>query len=435
MIVAVGLGDLSQQRRVLPNGRRGERMIEARLAYRQEAARRAAAEVTRRAALTPEQRAAEDKIKAEQIKVATFRRDILTELHAGKRMRHDLLANKITSPAGRALQAATLARDWDALFALTGPPKNWKPKPGGGIPSLAKYSFQENGVRRYVAFTKDDVRRFIFSKHYQVEPGHVCTDAQRELGLNAHWEKTNILKRRYPDTVWNHMWFGLYPGWGYPGQRWMCERPTQSRWVRMRKKVYAAVGIAAAVFLGPIVISKVGGLLAHGSGGGAIVGAGTKVGAVAAKAGITKAAVVAKVGLAAKTAGYLATVQTGVGYLNTGRTVNAIIHGDAPPPPINVTGKNFTDWALNIAKDELARSQEKKLTALEEERARKEIEAIQREIDAFVPRGTPIMPDPNLQPGVRDRIATIQNIEQKRTDTGAIALALAIPVGLLLMAA
>lgn len=451
MIVASALGDLGQRgRRIYVNGWRGERMIERRIAYRKAAAARAAAEVTRRAALTPEQRAAEDKIKAEQQAAWRFKQAIITELHAGKRAKHDIIANKITTPAARALQEATLARDWDKLFALTGGPNSWQARRGGGIPSLAKYSFTENGVRRYKAFTKEDIRRFVFSKHFRIEPGHICTDAQRQDRLNAHWGKTAKVMRRHPNTTWLHMWHGLYPGWGFPGERkarYMCSRYRPSRWVRIRKKVYIAAGIVTAVFLGPAVIAKVGSMLSQGSAGGAIVGAGAKAGAataittkaglttlVAAKAG-TAAAVAAKAGFAAKAAGYFATVQRGIGYVNNARTVNAIIQGDMPPPPI-ATGKNFTDWAMNIAKDEIAKTQAEKLSELEETRMRAELAAIQREIDAFVPRGTPIAPDPNLSPDVRARIVEMQNIERTRegTNVGAIALALAVPVGLMLMA-
>lgn len=451
MIVASGLGDLGFGRRIMPNGVRYEALMERRVAYRQATAARAAAEVTRRAALTPGQRAAEDKVRAEQLAAAKFRAAILKELHSGKpEKNHGLTANKITTPAARALQTATLARDWDALFSLTGPPKNWTHKGRNPVPNLAKYSFKENGVRRYVALTEDDLRRFIFSKHYQVQPGWVCTDAQRTAGVAAHWEKHRIHASRYPNTDWRHIWQGTRPGWGYPGSRpgrYMCEKYKPSRWVRIRKKVYVAAAIVAAVYLGPIVMSKVSGMLAQGQAGGAIVGAGAKAGAATAittKAGITTlvatkagtaAAIATKAGLAAKAASFFGTVQKGIGLVNNARTVNAIISGDMPPPPI-ATGKNFTDWAMNIAKDEIAKTQAEKLSELDEARMRAELAAIQREIDALVPRGTPIEPDPDLAPAVRDRIVEMQNIERQRegTNVGLVALAVGVPLAFMAVA-
>jgi hypothetical protein len=112
--------------------------------------------------------------------------------------------------------------------------------------------------------------------------------------------------------------------------------------------------------------------------------------------------------------------------------VNAIISGDMPPPPI-ATGKNFTDWAMNIAKDEIAKTQAEKLSELDEARMRAELAAIQREIDALVPRGTPMAPDPNLAPAVRDRIVEMQNIEKQRegADVGMIALAVGVPLAVM----
>lgn len=456
MIVASALGDLGQRRRFMPNGAGYERMIEQRIAYRQAAAKRKAAEIARRAALTPEQRAVEDAAKAAEISAlqaqrataARFKAELWRSLPGPRHV-----AVTPLSPEGVELQAATLARDWDRLFGLTGGLRNWVPKRGQRqeAPSLGKYSFVilPNGRRKYIPFTKDELRAWVYSKHYRPHPTKPCTDHMRMLGLDFAIKKGAAYMRRTPDTSnpW-HLW-PLRPGGGQrKGHAYMCQPEKKSLWVKIRSKVYIAAGIVAAVFLGPVVIAKVGGMLSQGSAGGAIVGAGAKAGAataittkagvtalVAAKAG-TAATIAAKAGLAARAAGYFSTIQKGIGYVNNARTINAIIQGDMPPPPI-ATGKNFTDWAMNIAKDEIAKTQVEKLSELDELRMRAELEAIQREIDALVPRGTPIAPDPNLSPDVRDRIVEMQNIERTRegTNVGAIALAVAVPVGLLLMAA
>lgn len=458
MIVASALGDLGLERRaeIMPNGAGYERMIGSRIAYRQAAAARTAAEVTRRAALTPEQRAAEDAAKAARLEAAR------AQAAAAARFKAELWRSKpgpghvaITplSPEGLELQAATLARDWDRLFGLTGGVRNWVPARGQRQepPSLGKYSFQilPNGRRKYIPFTEPELRAWVFSKHYRTHPTKACTDRRRMLGLEYALKKGAAYRRRTPNTSNpSHLW-PIRPGKGHrKGHTYMCQPAKKSLWMKIRSKVYIAAGIVAAVFLGPIVISKVGGMLAHGQAGGAIVGAGAKAGTaaaittkagatalVAAKAG-TAAAVVAKAGLAARAAGYFSTIQSGIGLLNNARTVNAIIQGDMPPPPI-ATGKNFTDWAMNIAKDEIAKTQAEKLSELDEARMRAELAVIQREIDALVPRGTPTAPDPNLSPGVRERIVEMQNIERQRegADVGMIALAVGVPLAVMALVA
>jgi hypothetical protein len=417
MIVASALGDLGiERRRIMPNGAGYERLIEARIAYKQETAKRAAAEIARRAALTPEQRAAEDAAKAvvreQAASISEMRASYDKTVVPGRAIHGTAPLNK----SEKAMQAAILARDYDAVFKLL-PRKYWKPHW-----QLQKYSFTQNGVKRYVPFSKQDITRWVRSPYWITEKGYDCPEAQYVDQIRRHWDKTQRQARKFPPTDWRHPW-PLYPG------RIGCVIYRPSTWVKIRKKVYIAAGVVTAAFLGPLVISKVGGMLAQGEAGGAIVGAGAKVGAAAKVGTAAKVATVA-----AKTGGYLATVQKGVGYINTGRTVNAIIHGDAPPPPIDISGKNWVDWGVKVASDELARDQQKKITAAEEARMRAELEAIQREIDAYVPAGTPIRPDPNLEPGVRGRIEDIQTIERGR-NTGAIALAVAIPAALLLMAA
>lgn len=428
MIVASALGDLGfGRRRPMPNGR-GETQLQRR-------ARFAAARLKARAAMSPAQRAAQDAAVAASKAKAGIVARFKTELWKGQPGTRNYAVTPL-SAEGKELQAATLARDWDRLFGLTGGVSAWVPKRGQHAPSLGKYSFQVvNGRRKYIPFTEADIASFYFSRHMRIQPGWTCSDQQKQMGVNAHWEKTRGHMAKYRDTSNPlHIW-PILPGWGYPGQTFMCQKEKKSLWVKIRKKIYVAAAIVAAVYLGPAVYNKVGGMLAHGEAGGAIVGAGAKAGAATAvttKAGAA-AIVAAKAGTAAKAAGFFATVQKGIGVVNNARTVNAIIHGDMPPPPI-ATGDNFTEWAMQVAKDQLAKEHAEKLTELEERRMRAELEAIQREIDAFVPRGTPVAPDPNLQPGVRDRIIEMQNIERGRDNTGAIALAVAVPVALLALA-
>lgn len=349
------------------------------------------------------------------------------------------------------LQKIVLARDWDTLFAIL-PQPMWKP-----TWMLGKYSFVQNGARKYIPFDEAALSSFIFSKNYSVQPGYgtppgTCPQSQLEQGLAKHWEKTLGTKAKFPDpSLWYHVW-PMFPGGGYPGQTYGCEKYRPSTWVKMRKKVYIAVAIVAAVYLGPIVLGKISGMLSGGAAGGsagaaagATAGAGATTAAGAATAGATAGVATTGGTLAAgaaKAAAYLSTVQKGVDYYNKAQTINSMIKGEAPPPPINVTGSSFTDWGMNVAKDLAAKEIKdqtgeyfaKKLTEKEEAAMRAEIEALQREMAALIPSGTPMQPDPNLQPQVRDKITEMQNIERERGDTSGIGMLalLAVPAVFLL---
>lgn len=436
-----GMGDIGQIRN---GGFRGRRF----------AARRAAA------TLTTEQRIAQDN-------VARFK----AELWRGKSGTRNFAVTPL-STEGKQLQAAILARDWDALFGLTGGVNNWVPRAGQHAPSLGKYSFViENGRRRYIPFTEDEIRSFIFSRHYRVKPGHVCSDPQKESGVQAHWNKTQRHIAKYRDASNPlHIW-PILPGWGYPGQTFMCQPVKKSLWVKIRKPLAIAVGVVAAVWLGPIVIGKIagagaaevaGGTAAAGasSGGAAaagIVGAGAKAGAAVAittkgavtaalttKATITGAAALATVKTVsaatlisgAAEAGTLFTkVQNVTTWVNRARSVDAIIKGELPPPPIGISGSNFTEWAMALAKEEvkkeigeqageyISKRAQEKYEKEQEAMMRAEIEKMQAELAALVSANTPIAPAPEIDAPVRDKIIEMQNIEKQRATNTMIMLA------------
>lgn len=445
MIVASTLDDLGIQYRAMPNGFRFERLREGRMAARQAAAQAVAAEVTRRAALTPEQRAAEDQAKAEalakQRAIAAERAAFATDYAKTIVPGYTAAGPGPLTEHEQILQRVILARDYETLFKLI-PSRMWKPSW-----QLGKYSFKTvSGRRVYVPFTENDIRRFVRSPYWSTERGYECPEAQYVDQIRRHWDKTQRTVRKFPNTDWRHIW-PIFPG------RIGCAIYRPSSWVKIRKKVYIAAAIVAAVYLGPIVLEKVGGLLGAGGGeaaaagaveaGGGIVGAGAKVGATAIKVG--KAGEL--VATTSKAAGWLSKVKTGIGYYNKAQTVNAMIKGEIPPPPIGVTGSTFgalvgsvaKDLAIKELKEEVGeRAGEyfaKKLTEKEEAALQAEIAALQRELAKLVPEGTPIEPDPNLRPGVRDRIVEMQNIERERSGTtAATVLAVAIPAALLMAA-
>ena len=93
------------------------------------------------------------------------------------------------------LQAVTLHRLCDRLFDMTGGSENWQTN--NYPPMLGKYSFVDRQttvypisqlyqsvrtggrtttVRQYIPLSENDIRNFIFSKHYRLQVGWNCTD-------------------------------------------------------------------------------------------------------------------------------------------------------------------------------------------------------------------------------------------------------------------
>jgi hypothetical protein len=267
----------------------------------------------------------------------------------------------------------------------------------------------------------------------------------------------------------------MYPGGGARKQRYGCVKPKKSLWDKIKKPLAIVVGVVAAVWLGPIVIGKIagagaaevaGGTAAAGasSGGAAaagIVGAGAKAGAVTAittkgavaaalttKATVTGAAALATVktvstasmiAAAAETGTLFTKAQTLTTWVNRARSVDAIIKGELPPPPIGISGSNFTEWAVDLAKkevgdiikDEIGERAGEYLSKKAQEKAEKEAEAMmkaeiekmQRELAALVSAQTPVMPAPEIDEPVRDKIIEMQNIERQRAQQNMLLLA------------
>jgi len=334
------------------------------------------------------------------------------------------VAGKLLSPIERDFQRLTLARDWPSLFAYL-PAPLW-----GQYGILGKYSFTEqNGRRVFIPFTEEEIARFVYSPYYTVQPGHECTDEQRAMGVAALWKASQTHAAKFPATDWRSIW-PIYPGWGYPGQRYGCEKYVPSTWVKIRKPVMIAVAVVAAVYLGPLVADKIAAISAGtGEAATGIVGAGTKTGAVVAKAGISTAT---------GTASLFTQVQTSanslLSYVNKARTIEAIANGELPPPPIGIAGSNFTDWALGVAKEEMKKElmetvSEKmadEMVKREEAKMRAEIEAMQRELVKLIPADTSMRPAEEVPAKVVDIMAR----EKANAEKLSSALTIAVPLGL-----
>lgn len=337
------------------------------------------------------------------------------------------VAGPTLTPLGKEFQRMTLARDWDALFNFL-PAPHW-----GQYGMLGKYSFvDQNGKRIYKPFTKDEIRRFVFSPHYTVQPGWTCTDEQREMGVNALYKAGETHKAKFAPTDWRHIW-PIYPGWGYPGQRYGCEKYQPSTWVKIRKPVVAAALITTAVFVGPAVLAKAKALTAGGS-------AATGSAASGAASAATGAAATTGTGSA-----ILAGSQKLVGVLNKANTVKAIAEGKLPPPPISIAGDSWREWATIVAKEEIKteakeRAQqlgmeyvERKLTEKEERALQAEIADLQRKLLAITPKDVVNMP-PDPSADLSNAITNIQRKEVKREfDLQQLIIPGAIVAGALLL--
>jgi hypothetical protein len=376
------------------------------------------AEKARIAAMTPAQRAA---LEAQKAKAAIFaarkKENSFTYLPA--RTGWSVVKPGPLTPIGKEFQKMVLARDWDALFNFL-PVKYW-----GKRDTLGKYSFTDkNGVRTWIPFSEGDIRSFVFSPYYTVQPGWTCTDAQRELGVAANLKAMNRHGQKFRNTDPRRMW-PIFPGWGHEdsGQRYGCEKGKKSLWVKIRKVVVGAAIVVAAVYLGPVIVAKVKSVAGAAAGGTSA--ATTTAATTAATTGATTAATsgIAATGITASSIG--AGTQTLLGYVNKARTINAIVKGKLPPPPISIQGSSFREWALIVAKQKIQdeaidyameKGQEyiiKKMTAKEEALLKAEIAEMQRRLIALTPPEVLKMP-PDPDPELATPIKRIQVIEEKR---------------------
>lgn len=339
------------------------------------------------------------------------------------------------SPLGyyqKQMRAAIYAADFEAFNKYVTISKfGWSTKT-----PLGMYRFKYiDGKRRYKPFSDVDLARLFeymagavnrYGYNRFAEPGSTC---DWNVLLTQYVNMQIAAQKNYPDTDWRHV-VEIYPG------RYICQVYRPSLWVKIRAPVVIAVAIVAAIYLGPIVMAKLGEGAAAGAGGTAtaagaeatiaVTGVTTTAVTTTATVAVTTAEVASAVTAATTTTGYLAAAQTVVGYVNKARTVAALVNGELPPPPIGISGDSFTEWALDIAKDELIKEvQERtgeylsdkakeKLIAAEEARLKAEIQAMQAELAKLVPPGTPIIPSDQLDADVRARIIAMQNIERQR---------------------
>lgn len=119
-------------------------------------------------------------------------------------------------------------------------------------------------------------------------------------------------------------------------------------------------------------------------------------------------------------------------YVNQGRTIKAIADGEIPPPPVSITGNSFLEWGFQVAKDELMKEQQRKLTRAEEEALKREIQLIQSQLEqraGNVPKSpSPAVPEPVQR---RQQQIVIEQ-EKKKGDLLPVMLAVGLPALLII---
>jgi hypothetical protein len=184
-----------------------------------------------------------------------------------------------------------------------------------------------------------------------------------------------------------------------------------------------AVGAVTAVALGKAALAKGMGALSKGA--GVVSGSGTA--ATASASAVAEAT--------AQTSGLFAQIKASgnklLGFINQGRTINAIANGELPPPPISITGNSFTEWALAVAQDEMIKTHQRKMTRAEEEMLRLEIEAMQRDMARRVPENFPKSPSSEVP--IQIQLKQAEMLQENKSDAETLQLALTIGIPILAM--
>lgn len=238
-----------------------------------------------------------------------------------------------------------------------------------------------DGYRHYKKFSDAEFSDFA-NRWYMAAPGYVCPP-NHDVGLAISMQaQRSAAQQPERDYSVHYAWI--------IGPLSQCSPTSSSRRRKALKKVAAIAAVAVgAVFLGPIVVGAIkGGLAKIGLLGGAL----GKKGGGESSGGIIDTAikVIPKV---LETANAVAAVQ-------------AVRNGEVPPPPLNVQGSSFTDYAAAVGENLLQRELQQQQQAVSQqqqdfmrEQMRAEIEAIQRGAVAqlpYSPGSVPMYPIPSL---------------------------------------
>ena len=311
-------------------------------------------------------------------------------------------------------------------------PKHWRK-----ITPLGKYRFvyDQSGNIQYIPWTEADLLRFLNgpwlirdSKTGLAPLLHPKREiAVDKVGKLKRWsKKVSESARKYNASDIRHV-SGITPG------EYVYQAGDNSWWVENRNTVATAVAVVAAVYLGPQIAAKLQAGSGAGSAGGAATAGSTGAtggAAAAAGSGAASGAASGAVASGASLGGKVwAGAQALTDYVNKARTIEAMANGEMPPPPIDLTGDSFTEWAMIEAKKELEKQGIKYLTEQQEKEMLAEIRRMQNEAARNLPPNIPMSPGTNLN---RD----VQNImlqEKEKNKNLSNILLFAVPAALAYM--
>lgn len=316
----------------------------------------------------------------------------------------------------RALSLDDANPDQWLLFNRAVPMRTNRGKPLGKF----RFNWGANGKPVYVPWTEQSwINFFRHPQRGRWIPNqpfmHKCPPEWETHWIGKYWAESQKQAR-----------YGKYQGahdkrkvWQHTIGAALCKKPKKSLWVKIRKVVVGAAIVVAAVYLGPIIVAKVksvaGGMIGGGSGGG---GTAAAAGGSSASTAATTATTFQKVQAGTKTL---------LGYVNKARTIEAVVKGELPPPPIGIPGASFRDWAMIVAKQKIKDEAmdaameagqkyiAKKMSQKEEAALKAEIAEMQRQLIALTPKEVLKMP-PEPMPELAAPIKKIQKIEEKRAD-------------------
>lgn len=305
------------------------------------------------------------------------------------------------------------------------------------IPHIAKQLYQNGEISRSFNFS---------AYHYETRKEHAADAALDEVKAVA-WERDELLR------LFDHFMPGKtkaciglmihfllaqaviiqrYPGKLPPVDVHKCFEDSRLKFIK-------GVAVVATIATGIHLLGKGVTSVATAEAGAAGATAAGSAGAIAVPTitptityTVAGEALVSGAPLIGKTA-LASAIGTAEKVINTKRTVEAVVNGQLPPPPISLGDGSLTDFASITAEKILQDQLQRKLTEAEEKMMLAEIERQRQYLAQFEPTHAPVVNSglpAELTAAQKDRADQV--LEEKKGVQGML-LALAIPAALFLI--
>ncbi len=296
---------------------------------------------------------------------------------------------------------ATVLNDWWRRQTMD---NRWGYDRGLTLNWLRVYTDPISGYRKYKAWTNAEFQDFS-ERWWLADHGFTCPPDEIVSLTNLAISKQRERQGAQTEGQYSAHWPWII------GPLSQCSRSSRSRLQdSLRKAAVVAGVVVGAVFLGPMVGT------ALKTAGGAISGAIGGTAGTVASIGSAAAAIIPKV----------------VSGVNTAATVKAIANGEVPPPPINLEGDNFTDWAMSIATDQIEKDLARKLNDQEQAMLRAEVQEQQRQGNLLLQQSPqPVYMQPYQQ--VPAPVQMVMAGEAQKDDTMKTMLMMGIPIAAMLI--